>query len=109
MQKKSTPTKESDSKGSVIYVINVESTPPTNVPKSSSVALTGASDTITVIPIESAITDVSRAASTSSADDGSTSADDTKITEADSNSSQLSFGDDDESSRQRQLDDKYGG
>lgn len=109
MQKKSATSKASDSTTSVLYVINVGGIPPKNVANPSNVKLNNASEPMTIIPIESSIGADSHDSSNDSANDVSTSDEGTKIIEADSNSTQLLFGEDDELSRQKQLDEKYGG
>lgn len=105
MQKKASSSKSSDSTAPVVYVINVESTPPKphrTKPKDGSEALT-------VIPIDSSITPPSsHSDSMDSVDNVTTSDDITNISEADSNGTLL-MTDEDEGARQRHLDDKYGG
>lgn len=110
MQKKASSSKASNSTAPVVYVINVESTPPKPAASRPKAKPKETSEALTVIPIESAITPPSsHGDSMDSVDDVTTSADTTNISEADSNGTLLMLADDEEGTRQRQLDDKYGG
>lgn len=110
MQKKASSSKASNPTTPVVYVINVESTPPKPISNRSKTKPENGSEAVTVIPIESAITPPSsHSDSMDSVDDVTTSADTTNISEADSNGTLLMLADDEDGARQRQLDDKYGG